>query len=40
MKKEEREEHALFGLYLWERRKEKANKEFVRKFRGKSEGVA
>jgi len=40
MSKEEREEHVWFGLYSWERRKEKANREFVRKFRGKSEGDA
>ena len=38
MNKAEREEHALFGLYLWERRKEKANREFGRRFRVKSEG--
>ena len=40
MSRVEREEDTSFGAYLWERRKEKANREFVRKFRGKSEGDA
>ena len=40
MSRVEREEDTSFGAYLWERRKEKANRGFVRKLRGKSEGDA
>lgn len=40
MSKAEREEHPWFGLYLWERRKGKVDRGFMRRFGGKSDGAA
>jgi|GEM_PF-2986883 len=38
MSKDEREENTLFGVYLWEIRKQRERRGFVRGFRGNREG--
>jgi hypothetical protein len=40
MSKAESKERELFGVYLWERKKEKEHRGFVRRSRGKGEGDA